>query len=366
MFLSLVLLGGATPADRKLHRLVEYNGDVVMNDSLTELGNGWLWFQNRLPRPPSGVLLDFSCDRSHSQLGFWFKEWFGGHGDCFGGPASFKGVAVLFDYNGSHVQMEVRESDGKEKFDATSFFPIYTRAPSGSDFAIACDFAEEALNVTFHFDGRSELVFHEKLRVALHRPWFGVTGHCERRVVLKRIEMHPQANKTLRTSPRVPADLSILSELKEKGARTDPVDVVSGVDALANLSRNLATTESLASTVANTMLQWTEGWQRRSLNLVRKTSEMRVQLEFEMNHTKDVIGELRFDVDRAFRKLKSNVHDLESELYFGVLKGYELERRIKKAKKEIVKDGLTKALIGLSVVETLLLIAYVGYGTIRQ
>jgi hypothetical protein len=107
-------------------------------------------------------------------------------------------------------------------------------------------------------------------------------------------------------------------------------------------------------------------WQRRSLAIMKEVGDMRVRLVDELNQTIDKIASLRYEVLRGVHDVQTEIHELESELYFAVLKSYHLTHAIRKAKKTPKKQMFVKSMIRISVIEIGLVTAFLLLQIVRE
>jgi hypothetical protein len=115
--------------------------------------------------------------------------------------------------------------------------------------------------------------------------------------------------------------------------------------------------DGLSAAVANLLEPITTAWQRRSFAIVKEVRTVRARLIEELNETVGKIAVLRFDIEREVRDVKTEIHDLESELYFGVLKSYQLTHKLRKAKKTPKKQTAIKWLITGAIAEVGVMVA---------
>ena len=370
MFFAGLLVIGAAFADRQFisrHDSFtgtwEYGGNASLSDAGLAIPRdsiGFAWFSRQLPSQKWKVNATVHLENT-ADFALWFTDNFGLTGESFGGPHLFKGVAVLVRYNGTTISLEIRENDGKEEFKPSQFFPRYECTPKQAKFVIECFFFNHTLNISFGVDGRSELVFSEKLRVALRKPWLGFTAKTQSQVTLEsvRVKGPKKMKKFTKPENETHHESQFLTEMKDKNAKVGVIDVIKCVDELVTRVDPVADSAYVEKYVRDSLVEFADKWQRRSLNIVTETSELRVQLEFELNTTRDAIEDLKYDVDRVFKKMKKDVHDIESELYFGVLKGYDLDHNIRKTKKELKKSWLIPGLLAVSICETIVAFGFV-------
>lgn len=340
------------------------NGKLILTSNEKKV-KGLAWFSQRLPSEKWSVDVEFTMEKesSSSGLGIWFTKDYGAIGNCFGGPQSFKGVAVLCYYNGTEMMMEFRENDGHGQFTSYAFFPTLMISPKSPTVIVSLKYASKFLNITVKCDGNESVLFSDKPRVMVRRTWLAITGQNTNpgfEITLDSVNVQgpkklPEFKKVEKQENTV---LPLLHSVVEK-RDINAVDIIGCLDELISYAEPLANASYTTKYVRDNMLPFTEKWQRRSLAVMTEMNSLKEKLIKDLNETELVFEILKNEVDTAFAKMREGIHDIESELYFGVLKGYDLDHKIRQAKKAIKKGGIIKILIGISIAETLVAIGFV-------
>jgi hypothetical protein len=101
----------------------------------------------------------------------------------------------------------------------------------------------------------------------------------------------------------------------------------------------LAASSDLRRFVSSSLVLLVDQWQRRVGVITRESARLKQPLVMELNRTTDKIASLRDDVKNGFFQLKQEIHDVESELYLGVLKGFHLNRLLIDAKRQFSRTS---------------------------
>jgi hypothetical protein len=346
----------------------EYGDAAFLSDSgqlhLTRSSagsTGYAWFPQRLPSEAwfGNFSFTFPTPGSSSLVGIWVTKDFGPRGPVFGGPVQFTGVALLCLFANQSLEFELRENDGRGRFVSYMFFPTFVHTSKTSTFSVSFNYSSPRLTVTLNIDNNVTTIFSDKPRVRVRRCWLGVTG---RTVVPPGVIA---VNSIRLDGPRAPPETGTVgreahSQLESltKSSNPDIGGVLRVFDDLIDHSQAIVDASGLSAAVVNTLQPLVTNWQRRSLAIVKEVREMQSKLRTELNGTVDAVAALRYEVERGVRDVQAEIHDLESDLYFGVLKSYHLTHSLRKAKKTPKKQYWIKRLITFSVAEVGLLVAF--------
>jgi hypothetical protein len=130
------------------------------------------------------------------------------------------------------------------------------------------------------------------------------------------------------------------------------------VEKLANYSGRMGESSHLAAIVRQLLVPIVGDWQRRSTAIAKDIARLRTRLDAGLNATVDQIALLKDDIQRGFITMKTGIHGIESELCFGVLKNYQLQRNPSEPTKILRKEKIVRRLVLLSILEVSLALVF--------
>ncbi|OHT17116.1 hypothetical protein TRFO_12632 [Tritrichomonas foetus] len=371
--------------DAKISNIPQINlGLFLTNEQKTS--SGYSWLTQRLPSEQwhAEIKLNFTLNYHSSKIGIWMTKDFGANGTIFGGPVTFHGVGLLFQYNGTSIVFEVRENDGHNDYLPEDFYPTF-EVPFllSSEIILYLNFSAPFLKIDAKINDENLTIFHERPRVKVRRHWFSITSqNNDDNFIGKPIFLNsvifsgkkvPQTQKHIQT--RKNKTLPMLSSLyeqvklmagsdnsekhsKRKKNDIEAIEIIKCFDELSEFTSSLSSTDEVISAVNDHTVSFSEKWQRRSISIQKKTEELRNKIQQEMNETTHLVAEFQSDIKKDFEQLKNEVHDLESDLYFKVLEGYSLSKELGRTKKSVKKGGIPKFLMYTSLVEVVLMFVF--------
>jgi hypothetical protein len=379
LFILCVFLRGSGVVDRKHLALnPHYTGEWEYGDSAfldasgvmylvdnSSKGRGYAWNLRRFPSEKWSLSVTFTLDAGSksSQIGFWFTKNSGQHGKAFGGPVQFSGLAALCYYNGTDFEIEIRENDGHGDFETFHFFPIFRSQPKSPTITLSFDYLSPTVTIAAFIDSEKKTVFQDRPRVRIRRCWFGITGQNSRHGSPIRVDAITMdiADDTRQSSShlevpqwrRLNESLANLKTalLKLDRGKIGVIDILDCFIEATEVGTGLANSGDVNELIMAKMLPLAESWQRRSISIIKDTKTLRGSLLVGLNATGRAIAMLKEDVDEAFKKLKNGMHDIESQLYFGVLNGNKLNHRLRSIKKDAKKSKVVRILLWSSVTE---------------
>jgi hypothetical protein len=353
----------------------EFGGTAFISDSAelvltsnASKATGFARFPQRLPSESwsASVTFTFAPDSPQSEFALWFTKDFGPTGHIFGGPLQFYGIGVLFLYNGSAIHLEVRENDNRGQFTSYHFFPIFETILKNSTVTAAVSYEAPTLVINVTTDGIGHTVYETQPRVRVRRTWLAITAQNGKQgfpIVVNSIKLENFPDEAAPTPPET--GLVVLERVSEKGSGTIE-EILSSFDELIEYMEPLANRSEAQRILTDSMLPFVEKWQRRSYAIVRSSEAVRSRLIDGLLGIAASLSEVKADINASFRELKAEVHEVESTLYFGVLKGYHIHRHIRQERKSLAKSWTVKVLLWISGAEVVAALVLVVSQVIRE
>jgi len=329
-----------------------------------------LSYQDRLSS--ANWSIDFEIDVSNSKtsngIGFWITKNYAAEGDVFGGPLSFSGVSLLIYFNGSHILSELRHNDGKFLFYPGQFFPQSVIPASQSNLSISIGYHNRTISVCYQYDDQHYHLFEENTIVELRKNWLFVSTHkssCNQPVLVNYAFISKNINEKTGHIEKTYVEFHSHDHEKPistKANKTHTVreytvaDILQEISSLGLFAKDMSTRKEIRSTVWKSMFSYSNQWQRRSISIVQNTSSLRSKIQESLKQVEDSITTYKDDVDSDIKKFKEGIHEIESELYFGVLGSNELNHQLKAEKKMIKNGGIINKLIWASIIEVVAII----------
>jgi hypothetical protein len=305
-----------------------------------------------------------------SQVGVWFTKDFGPVGSIFGGPIQFTGVSLLCLFSGMVFEFELRENDGKGQFVSYQFFPKLVLKSERPSFTCMFNYSSPILRVAIDVDGNRTILFDDRPRVRIRRSFLAVTGQngkvgCP--VLVNAIRLEGPQIRSDAKSPRAPeAVLGALEQRLASGAGCDCRSLLAHVERLTDYSRRVGESSDLDVIVRRLLVPVVGDWQRRSSAIVNDIARLRTSLDAGLNATVGQLALLKGDMQREFVAMKTEIHDIESDLYFGVLKNYQLQRNLSEATEIPQKEKTVRNLVILLIGEVSLALVFLVASLVHE
>ena len=371
MFL-LLSLGGAFltadlsppyyPTERNRVGYWQIAGAAVASEDFVQLvlpgsrAAGGVWCN--LPLPYGEWSIDFRLKIGGSGAGgfaLWLIEEHGAMGEFYGGPSTFKGVAIVgvVSRESGALRVKIVQSKGEEKhacFGASDQF--------AGEFRLDSDEIELRLRVS---SDRVEVVHGESavsepLEVPLGKAWLGVTGMDSeggtridvvsgRFAVVEYMNQqkgHGGSRKRSRSHGRSQRDNRVLrnptfammrkeidSVIQAKGALDGDKgveDVLKVCDEFADVLSDIPTFSDVNDFVRRQLGPYAQGWQRRSFKNVEQMHNTRRLLFMALNQSVDLllrfstsINEMGQKTDQKLGKLRDLLAEVDENNEIGTM-----------------------------------------------
>lgn len=402
--------GGYTTYDKAKNRF-----ELVPGDQYSE---GYIWFSNRLPRNNWSfkTVFEFSLDSNLNHFGVWITSRFGPTGEVFGGPTSFVGVAILFKFAMGKLEIEVRQSNGTEKYNPIIFIPAFQTKLTHPKVSLNVSFSssetliillklhqlnfkksdthqkvlKENLNIELNNQKSDEfLIFNDKPIVSLSHFWMGVTSYNPKDgkpLYLKSVQIEGLkskfssiSNTSTTKNPKTLASLlnsthsdQNLVEKVEKIQESETLvnfdnllncqDVIKCIESLVNASNQMLRQKLLIHVAQEKTTQFAESWQRRSLTATNDLKFLRNIVQNEMSLIEQEISSLSYSVWDTFKKFQRELIEITDEL----MSSYEHESKIKIKELKVI-DGINiqSLLLYITIFEIIIIFIFIVFISIR-
>lgn len=279
-------------------------------------------------------------------FGLWFTKNFGIQGPIFGGPQSFYGLSILGMYSNSSLSIEIREDDSQSRLNI-GFFPTFFAQTQNTSIHFDIDFHNPYLSVFVTFvspeKGKvTEQIFHDRLRIKLSKPFFSITAKSFKfpaYVLIEKVEI-PEGitNNEITIPSQIPSTLDNISNVTIKSDKIHdqkwvPIALDCFVD-LVNGAFSMATPDDIEKTIIVEVIPFSQAWQRRSLYIKEQSHNLSLTLKDQLQNATDVFKNYKNFLHQYMMKMNGQIHDILSELYFGILDSYNITVDLKESKKE--------------------------------
>lgn len=350
--------------------LIENDKALVLVPNLKNV-SGYAWLTQRLPSEHwiSNINLSFQKGFSSSTIGIWMTKDFGPTGEVFGGPSQFHGICILMHYNGTSIFTEIRENDGKEKFDELFFYPSSIEPFSSQNLLLTINYTSPYLSINITIDKNTKNIFNEKPRVKVRRHWFSITGQNNDKKpfygnqikvnsILFKGEKVQQIFKQIKfrkSNTSMPMISALSNNLNSSSLKNDflvdAIEIIKCFDELIDFSSSLSTRNEVLFVVNDQVTTFSDKWQRRAISMTKKTEEIKVKIIQQLNNTENALKQVKDDLQVQLEDFRDDIHKIESDLYFKVLEGYKLSKQLKEERKIVKKGGIPKKLMYATIME---------------
>ena len=351
----------------------EYGANTTIRDEVIQIvppikrTKGYLLMNERLPSEhwQSEFKIGFAKNATLSKLGIWITSNIYLNEikrNIFAGPLKFKGIALLVQYNGKSIDIEIRESDKKRVFLTYNFFPKYhlndLKIPT---VCFNFEYMDKRLRISAVYDNITMNLFDGIPIVPIRRNWLSITADntdSEDKVEILEIKFKSNNNNKYLTENLTrnsyPFDYlnHVLKQLKMNiNYRPRTIDVISSLNDIIVCAENLIDYNLVYQIITNQLSDFTEKWQRRTILIKKQSNSLRSKITDQLNNTEAIIEYFKNDINDNVKMFNEEIHVIESDLYNGVLDGYKLYKYLKNQKKVTKEYNLSKIFLTISLIE---------------
>ena len=319
----------------------------------------------------SDFVIKFSPNEKQiTNLGIWITKDYHMDARVFGGPLTFSGIGLLLQFNGTVLSTELRKNNERGKFLTYHFFP--TSFVTLNDFIAHIRIIYKNDTIIVYINDKKE--FEEVPLQNIYKFYMSITGNqvhehspvsvisalvskdCDdnflpiQKTVTsfnidskdsierdKKAKQEYQRMEKSQSTPRKPESYKIDEVLDELFTFSLYTDVITKDKDVKNL-------------IFNEFVPYADAWQRRSINIVKKTQNLRKNLTIVLNESYKSLALVKYEVDTQLGKLKKKLQSIESDIFFGINDGYSLQDDIKAHEEEGTK-GIGKILLLVGITE---------------
>lgn len=302
---------------------------------------GSIW--NSLPIPFGEWLIDIELNLSaidvpnksknkisgYGGFSIWLIDSYGADGTLLGGPERFHGVSIpCFIETGSSqfplFQFGLFQSNGTSSFNSDQILSNCTTTfqPKSSQFRLRIHVQKDFISIS---DDSQNFIINNSLNVDLSKAWLGLTTMSgERSTQLDLLsakfkvfhpifnrqpnknanfqylhKQDPHVNKVLSSVLRNPSFSLMKQEITNltatkgvvdpKNSISNLIDVLVACDEINEVVSQTATYAQLNDFIRNTMIPYTQGWQKRTFKIIDGVEKAKLMLTEAFNQTKAMI-----------------------------------------------------------------------------
>ena len=323
----------------------QVNHNSIMLVPPIQFRKGGAWTNVEVPSGDWSINLQFQITSSDAGGGFglWIIDKYGANGPLNGGPDHFCGLAILANViNSNSIQLRVLQSSS----------PVVDQTSNLPDSVATVNFTEnEPFTITAQFSGASLIlllrgaeVHRVSVQENLAKLFIGVTAATDQRVArfdlisasfdldtggfaeeLRKHEKQMQTNDA-HYSPnrnlllRQPAFNLTVTELQNRDFTrgTRPEATISHlfdiIEELGTAVNGVASYSELSAFIRETLVPYTEKWQRRTMRMVDRVREARDVAGAASNYTRDMVNAFKAELGAEAIRTTEKIYNLESIL----------------------------------------------------
>lgn len=305
-------------------------------------------------------------EKSTGMNAIWITKDYHQDSQVFGGPLSFDGVALLSTYNGTHLETELRKNDKKGRFVSYQYFPSSFVPLVDHKVTYRIVYKDKIVNVYIITGGVETHAFSQTPLSDIRKYFLSVTGRSGKRItqiivgearyldlldeegsIVKNIVTMNVENEAKPTPAPTPTPIA-----KDKDNYT-VTDVLDEIEIFDLFSSALTANKDVREMIWNEMVPFSDSWQRRSIGIVRKAKHMKESLQIALNNTYLQVLNVKNDIEKDLAQLRTEMQDIENELYYGISDGFELHNKIRDEKHQGL-SGISKILFNIGIIEAVI------------
>ena len=272
---------------------------------------------------------------SYGGFSIWIIDSYGADGTLLGGPERFHGLSfpcyMTIDDTGSPLfQFGLFQSNGTIEFNSDQFISNSTtkHKPTANRFKLRLHVQPKYISLIFISKSIQKVLINETLNVDLSQAWLGLTsmsGEWSSRIDLysakfevfypsfsiknqqknlnsmnhRLQKQNPHVNRALSTLLRNPSFTLMKKEISNltyrkgvidsKSSLSNLNDVLTACDEIGEVVSQTATYAHLNEFIRNTMIPYTQGWQKRTFKIIEGVGNAKLMLSQSFNQTKALI-----------------------------------------------------------------------------
>jgi hypothetical protein len=244
-----------------------------------------------------------------AKVGIRLTRDFGASGAVFGGPLDFRGLSVLLLLNGTSVQAEYRENDSRGRFQESQFFQILDFRLKSSLIQVDFDNKNNHLTISLFCDGFRHMLFSEYDHMPMKKSWLSFTVQSDSIVAFPTFQFGYSPPEPTYQKSR----LVLATEVSSAS------DLIRVIDRFGLSIAGLSHFTHLNDVLFSCLFPFTDAWQRRSLGVVKFTSDLRAKVAEELNATEAGVDGLQRNVTSEIVELLTDVGREIEPLYFSIV-----------------------------------------------
>ena len=365
----------------------EYSGDSLIDHNnnfyllpgnSTQASGAYYTSSLKMHDFSSDFVIKFSPNEKQiTNVGIWITKDYHMEPRVFGGPLSFSGIGLLMLYNGTILSVELRKNNERGKFLTYHFFPkSFVSLP---DFTAHIRLIYKENMVTVYINDNIE--FEEVPLQNLYKYYLSITGKqvhehspvsvisalvskdwdCEFKPYQKQVtSFNIDSSDSIERDKKAKQEYQRMEKSQSIPRKPESFKIDEVLDELYTFSLYtdvITKDKDVKNLIFNEIVPFADAWQRRSINIVKKTNKLRNNLTTVLNQSYKSLALVKYEVDIQLGKLKRKLQSIESDLFFGIDDGYSLQDDIK-AHQEDGTGGIGKMLLFIGITEVNLLATF--------
>ena len=370
----------------------EYSGVSMMDDentfillpgNSTKSGGAYSTQALKFHNFSAEFLVEFTPRQQITNLGIWITKNYHMEPRVFGGPLSFSGIGILMQYNGTTLATELRKNDERGKFVTYHFFPTSVVKLQKPQAKVRIQFSNNT--ITVFINGQKEI--EDVPLQDIYKYYLSITGRNVKNASLVSVlsgyfssdpedDFKPTTKSVISLHTNEKEETEAARKEREEFQNKQRQEKQKDLQAFAKMPHNyrandvldevytfslytdvITKDKDIKKLIFNEIVPFADAWQRRSINIVKNTKNLRENLTVVLNETYTSLDQVRNEVDIQLGKLKRKLQSIESDLFFGINDGYELQNELKVHEQEGTK-GLGKILLLLGITEVNVLVTF--------
>ena len=132
---------------------------------------------------------------------------------------------------------------------------------------------------------------------------------------------------------------------------TTVVDVLDEIDSVYKYSSVLSSKSFVNDVIFYNMFPFIDAWQRRSIQMTRKSPILKENISKIMKNTSIIIEQIGKEIDNDLQDLMKNINNVTAKLYYSIFYETDIEDSVAEHKEEFEGKGVTKLLFISSIIE---------------